>query len=267
MRPAHLHGLPRHDAGRPAGVVRRCCRFSARSSAIRPAAATLFGWDAEEAVEAAREQVAKLIGAHRRRSLFTSGATESNNLAIKGVLEFASRQGQPHRHRARPSTTPCSTPVARSSARARARVTVRPGRPPRMPRRSPTTCEAALTPQTVLISIMLANNEIGTIHPLAEIGRIAKRRGVLFHSDATQGVGKIPVDVDALGVDLLSLSGAQDLRAQGMRRALSCARSDPRVRLAPLIERRRSRARGCDRGRSTCRASSASAKRARSPPP
>src|SRR5262249_36632838 len=114
-----------------------------------------------------------------------------------------------------------------------ARLTVLPV--DRYGRVDPAAVEAALTPQTVLISVMLANNEIGTIHPLAEIGEIAKRQGVWLHSDATQGVGKIPVDVDAMAIDLLSLSAHKICGPKGIG-ALFLRSRNPRVRLAPLIE-------------------------------
>src|SRR5258705_4849462 len=162
-----------------------------------------YGWSAEEAVETAREQVAGLIGAGPKEIVFTGGASESNNLAIKGVLETERQRGN--------HVVTCATEhrsvidTCRSlEKKGAARVTVLPV--DRHGRVDPQAVAAAITKETVLVSIMFANNEIGTIHPVAEIGRIAKERGVLFHSDATQAVGKLTVAVDAVGIDLLSLS-------------------------------------------------------------
>jgi cysteine desulfurase len=191
-----------------------------------------FGWEAEQGLDRAREQVARLVGARDPKEIvFTSGGTESINLALKGVAEMYREKGT---HIVTTAIEQrAGLDVCKRLERQGFEVTYVP-----VGREGLVDVEAvrqAIGPKTILLSVMLANNEIGTIQPAAELGKLAKEKGVVFHVDGTQAVGKIPVDVEAMGIDVLSCTAHLIYGPKGIG-ALYVRRKNPRVRLAAMMD-------------------------------
>src|SRR5256714_14831686 len=189
-----------------------------------------FGWAAEEGVETARERIAKLIGATTKEVVFTSGATESDNLAIKGVAEMYREKGN-HiitavtEHKAVLDT-------CKRLEKYGYRVTYLPVQKDGLVDLD--DLKRAIDDKTILVTIMAANNEIGVLQPVAEIGKLCRERGVIFHSDATQAVGKVPVDVNKQNIDVMSISAHKMYGPKGVG-ALYVRRKNPRVQISAII--------------------------------
>ena len=190
-----------------------------------------FGWEAEQGVETAREQIAKLIGATAKEIIFTSGATESNNLAIKGIAEMYRERGnhiitQVTEHKAVLDT-------CKRLEKYGYRVTYLPVKADGLIDLD--DLKRAMDDKTILVSIMFANNEIGVVQPIAEIGKLCHERNVIFHTDAVQAIGKIPVDVNSMNIDVLSLTAHKIYGPKGAG-ALYVRRRNPRVQISAQLD-------------------------------
>ena len=190
-----------------------------------------YGWETEKATEQAREHVASLIGADAKEIIFTSGATESNNMSIKGVARFFGRSGKKRHIITTQTEHKCVLDSCRHMQEEGFEVTYLPVQSNGLIDMK--ELEAAIRPDTALVSIMTVNNEIGVIQPMAEIGKLCRANKVFFHTDAAQAVGKIPINVNEWNVDLMSISAHKIYGPKGM--GACYVRRRPRVRIDPII--------------------------------
>jgi cysteine desulfurase len=190
-----------------------------------------YGWETDKAVEEARQHAADLIGADPKEIIFTSGATESNNMSIKGVARFFGRAGKKRHIITSQTEHKCVLDSCRHLQDEGFDVTYLPVQPSGLINME--ELEAAIRPDTALVSIMAVNNEIGVIQPLEEIGKLCRSKKVFFHTDGAQAVGKIPMDVNRMNIDLMSISSHKIYGPKGM--GACYVRRRPRVRIDPII--------------------------------
>jgi cysteine desulfurase len=190
-----------------------------------------YGWETDKAVEQAREHIANLVGADPKEIIFTSGATESNNMSIKGVARFFGRSGKKKHIITSQTEHKCVLDSCRHLQDEGFDITYLPVQKTGLIDMA--ELEAAIRPDTALVSIMAVNNEIGVIQPLQEIGKLCRSKKIFFHTDGAQAIGKIPMDVDEMNIDLMSMSSHKIYGPKGI--GACYVRRRPRVRLDPLI--------------------------------